>query len=98
MPKDTQFQKDLSEATEIMQGLNYELVRNRGGYPADWNTVPGFVLCADVRDEDEPELRIYRNADVVAALRTAKRDLDSGRCKDMAEAFYENYPPTRGES
>ena len=70
-----------------------EEVEGRGGYSADWriDSPPGYISIANVDDQDEPSLTIYRTAIAEQAwqdsVETANGECNADPDQDFDEAF-----------
>jgi hypothetical protein len=88
--KKTDEQK-LDELEEMLDQLYLETAQDQGGYPAAVCHVPGFMIVADVED-DEPSLSIWDDASCLRWLRDIKRYLKDNPDEDLRDAIYETMP------
>ena len=91
-PKLTKKESALLDA--IFEQLDEWRTDLSGGYPSIWSEkIPGYIVRADVTSEDEPQLEIYKVADVKLRLARAvelmKETEDGKPLLDKVDAWYE---------
>jgi hypothetical protein len=60
-------------AVELLESYEQDWTEDRGGYPPDIGTVPGYVCVAEADENSEPSLTIYRASELRRATRKALR-------------------------
>lgn len=78
-------------ALDALQKMLDMRLESQGGYPAviDGNTIPGYVVIADVDHDEAPELTIYKWPTVLAWHREALEYLKDNPEADIVEAMGE---------